>query len=607
MSPEDLDIVSRVFLRSCGEAPIESLSTLLSSVPSLNINLTDDISDRTCMHETAIAGRLDVMQLLLSHGGSIDAQDVYGRRPIHYAAMHGHGPCTLLLISVKSNVEAADHDGSTPLVHAVRGAHGKVIEILFEAGAKLESAQEFTPNPLSIACKQGFKDVAELLLKRGAKFVPDGEGLQPIHITCRQGYAALTSLLIQFGSPIDSSDNVYGWQPIFFAASEGHLECTKALLAAGCRTDVRDESQWLPWTYALYHGHVQVAKLLQVSATMTPDSLPGTGIRPMAPSGLFGTEMDVDINSIDAIPSLSLPPPIIPFRIYGHNYLDKKCLVQIQFGSFKSPHPQSSPLRLFGSHQLSSLKLVVSAKPDTLIPYSVVLPLKDVHANVFMVNDLSSFSVQFDVYPTFGTKPIGRTTALPSILKMIMESSWSGAGEFEKCVCPLFDSHLRVVGELEFEFSIVKPFVHPGAQIGGKVETYWKSTTVVAGTRSSPEQSGTVQSFITASSLAEEYLEAVVQMTRDGIPVIYPHWFLPLEDFPVDLSSVTYAQAKAIFVKAKGEGKSSAYHALVSDGTRKTASRELAGVVYDSLLTLEELLQVCANKKLIQHRLFPPL
>jgi CDK inhibitor PHO81 len=68
----------------------------------------------------------------------------------------------------------------------------------------------------------------------------------------------------------------------------------------------------------------------------------------------------------------------------------------------------------------------------------------------FMVADMDAFSVQFDVYPMFGTKSIGRAIALPSIFKILSASSWSGAGEYETCICPLFDSHLNVVGEVEF-------------------------------------------------------------------------------------------------------------------------------------------------------------
>lgn len=139
------------------------------------------------------------------------------------------------------------------------------------------------------------------------------------------------------------------------------------------------------------------------------------------------------------------------YLIYsGHNYLEKKMLIRIQFGSYKSSSMEKSLVRLFGSHQLSTLKLEITTKPDELASCTVNLPLQDMESYDFLVADLESFSVQFDVFPMFGTKSIGRAVALPSIFQILSESSWSGAGEYETCICPLFDSHLNVVGEVEF-------------------------------------------------------------------------------------------------------------------------------------------------------------
>jgi CDK inhibitor PHO81 len=107
-------------------------------------------------------------------------------------------------------------------------------------------------------------------------------------------------------------------------------------------------------------------------------------------------------------------------------------------------------VRLFGSHQLSTFKLELSTNSDELASHTVSLPLQGMQSYDFLVEDLEAFSVQFDVFPTFGTRPIGRAVALPSIFKILSESSWSGAGEYETCICPLFDSHLNVVGEVEF-------------------------------------------------------------------------------------------------------------------------------------------------------------
>jgi hypothetical protein len=36
-----------------------------------------------------------------------------------------------------------------------------------------------------------------------------------------------------------------------------------------------------------------------------------------------------ELEMADGIPDLELPPPIIPLRRYGHNFLDKKVFIQL--------------------------------------------------------------------------------------------------------------------------------------------------------------------------------------------------------------------------------------------------------------------------------------
>ncbi|KAJ3085363.1 phosphate system positive regulatory protein pho81 [Quaeritorhiza haematococci] len=610
---EDKDFLSRVFLRICTESTEECLRLLLAT-GEVNCNLTEDISNRTCMHEAAISGRLDLLRLCSEHGATLNIRDVYGRSPLHYAAMYGHHDCAMFLIS-GTDINGRDHDGCTPLVYSIIGGHTKCVEICIQNSAEVEPQSPTAPIPLTLACQYGHHDIATLLLQTGAQVVSNADGLSPLHVACREGHHTVAQLLIVHRVDVDAKENFNGWTPIFYAASEGHYECATVLLKAGCKVDVKDESDWLPWTHALYRGHIAVAKLLEVPS-ITPvanGSLPSVSsaadvvgkkdIKPMAPSGLFGESNHDDDVDMDSIPSLLLPPPIIPFRIYGHNYLDKKYHVQINFGSFESTGDEKGPITLFGSRQLSSLKLIISSKPEVGVPYSVILPLKDdFEGYTFLVDDLSNFSLQFDIYPTFGTKVIGRAVALPSQTQAIIQSSWNGTGEGVKCLCPLFDTHLKVVGELSFEFSVVKPFNHSGLQIGGKVETYWKSTKIVnttsrtggsgtgggaAGTGGSSETTTNVQSFITASSLAEEYVHVCVQVTKDGVPLTYPDWFLPVAELQIPVSSVTYSQARRVLQKS-GTGKGKSRLALPKG--QRMSNQEWAKVINESVVTLEEVL-----------------
>ena len=67
--PEDdqRSTITTVFLRTISDAPIESLNFLIGT-GWVDTGRTDEITDRGCLHEAAIAGRLDVLQLCMDHG-----------------------------------------------------------------------------------------------------------------------------------------------------------------------------------------------------------------------------------------------------------------------------------------------------------------------------------------------------------------------------------------------------------------------------------------------------------------------------------------------------------------------------------------------------------
>lgn len=59
--------VTTAFLRTIPDASLESLTMLLNT-GLVDINHTDEITDRGSLHEAALAGRFDVLKLCLDHG-----------------------------------------------------------------------------------------------------------------------------------------------------------------------------------------------------------------------------------------------------------------------------------------------------------------------------------------------------------------------------------------------------------------------------------------------------------------------------------------------------------------------------------------------------------
>ncbi|KAI7573887.1 ankyrin repeat protein nuc-2, partial [Hortaea werneckii] len=165
------------------------------------------------------------------------------------------------------------------------------------------------------------------------------------------------------------------------------------------------------------------------------------------------------------IPSLSLPPPIIPLRRYGHNFLDTtKTFILLSFDDLGS-----DAIEFYGDSKYPAARLTISSKSSDLIPRNVPLPVQDDFKHIsFQIENLDAFSIDFDIFPTFGSKVIARAAASSRVFTS--KASSSGRWHLE-----LFDPRLRAIGRINFRFQVVTPFHGMPLEIT-HFATYWKAT-----------------------------------------------------------------------------------------------------------------------------------
>jgi CDK inhibitor PHO81 len=325
-NPDAGDVLSRAFMKLVNRGSDTNNLTPLILSGLLDYQTTDEVSGRSILHEAVIAGKLDLVQQCLTHGADPGQLDVFGRSPLHYAATLGFKE-GLELFMKRTNVDLPDLDGQRPLLLAIAAGHLECVQVLLDNGSDMNQTQDSYISPLALACRNGKPNIVTLLLKRGAALTTDKESIQPIHIAAREGQTSILSLMIQSGANVNSVDPLNGWTPIMYAASEGHYDAVKLLIDRGCSIDIEDHSGWLPWTYALYKGHLPIANLLEI-ADYAPKNryspAVSVPIKPQGPAEFFRSASEVkdfDLDEmtsqidLDQIPTLSLPPPMIPFRI----------------------------------------------------------------------------------------------------------------------------------------------------------------------------------------------------------------------------------------------------------------------------------------------------
>ena len=366
----------------------------------------------------------------------------------------------------------------------------------------------------------------ELLLKHGARIVPDAEGLYPQHLVARSGHTPeLLGLLKNYGSDLDQVDKLYGWTPLVHAASEGNVPCLRALLNVGADANILDEKELPAMYYAAWEGHLECMKLLTPfnkgkAASPLASQIGG----PLAPMDGSSAPIPMSLDP-DAIPILELPPPIIPLRRYGHNFLDTKTVVQISF-----EENGEQPLVFFHDSKYPAARLTISSKVSDLIPKNIMLPFQeDTRLVSFQIDNLESFTLDFDVFPTYGAKIIAKTVALPNTFRALLSSSGS-------CCLPLFDPRLRAIGQISFQTQVIKPFRGTPLEIAD-FETYWKATS---------QFDTNPNTFVTGSSLSGNFVRLYVQQTSDGIPILWPTWAVSWGAIEVPVARLTLEQFTSV-------------------------------------------------------------
>lgn len=512
-SPDAREMFTRTFLAAIPEASEEALSLLLRS-GLVDVHAEDDINERNCLHEAAISGRDLVLDIALRNMVDVSRVDVYGRTPLHYACMYGHVAMAGNLLERGPNtIDGLDHDNFTPLIHAIVHHQFACAEQLLSHGARIDPESESDHIPLNLACQYGSVSIANLLLEKRAKLLPDAEGLFPQHLVARSGQSPATLLMLErYGADLDQRDKLYQWTPLFHAASEGRVDCIRALLDRGVNVQILDEKGFSAMYYATWEGHLQCMRLLSSTNAGIVD-VPRSATQHTLISPVQERSIDVSLDA-DGIPDLSLPPPIIPLRRYGHNFLDNKTFIQLSFEA-----AGSEAIVFYHDSKYPAARLTISSKSSDVIPRNIMLPIQeDFKIISFQIDNLESFAIDFDIFPTFGSKIIAKSVALPSLFSAIANSSGI-------CCLPLFDPRLRAIGQISFSFQVIKPFHGIPLDIT-HFATYWRATS---------QLDTHPNAFITGSSLSGDYVQLFVQLTSDGVPVLYPKWAISHYgmDFPV--------------------------------------------------------------------------
>ena len=118
----------------------------------------------TMLHDAALKGHVESMQVLLENGATVSARNADGATPLHDAALAGQTAAALLLLGRGAEIDAKDTaHGATPLFLAASWGRKPMVELLLERGAGKLIKNKDGKTPRDAALENSHSEVAELL------------------------------------------------------------------------------------------------------------------------------------------------------------------------------------------------------------------------------------------------------------------------------------------------------------------------------------------------------------------------------------------------------------------------------------------------------------
>lgn len=304
----------------------------------------------TPLIQAALAGREEIVRILVSHGADIGARDMRRVTALAHAVRNDHPKCIDLLLEAGSNPNAKDEAGTTPLMIAAKTDRMVNVHKLVSYGADLNSMADDGTTLLSIAGIHKSRDLDMLLAYRGTlqAFARDSDLslIQPLDINAVS--VDVHKCLRSTGMKPDAEYPAAELHPTIFAFRNKMMLALKVMIWLGADPDCKSKYGDTALHMAIVNGNVEMVSYLLKKGAST-DVKNSAGESPLHIAVRWG-KLSVINNLIEAGADVNASGCDLRGRtpchdaVISHDLDAMKALLNVGADASKCDHEGSSPL-----------------------------------------------------------------------------------------------------------------------------------------------------------------------------------------------------------------------------------------------------------------------
>jgi uncharacterized protein len=217
-----------------------------------DVNVRDSSFGSTALIFAALAGNLEIAQLLLAHGANPNAATRVGGTALMAASRANHKRIVDLLLDHAADPSRRDKRGFTALIEAAREGSAEAVSSLLAKGkgCDVNAADVDERSALFWAGFKGHAEVVRQLLKVGAvPDLPDKDGNTALIWACFRDHLEVITLLLECGADVNCQTSS-GYSPLLAATGAGHIDAVRLLLEWGADIDSTNHNGYTAWFVA---------------------------------------------------------------------------------------------------------------------------------------------------------------------------------------------------------------------------------------------------------------------------------------------------------------------------------------------------------------------